>query len=186
MARRIICRWRWLKRIKKPRHSQTKAPAQSLAHRVCLGGSQRRRQNSNTQIRQTLVDLISEDAIAIVEDEAIGMAARQRFPELRQRPFRRRMGSDVLVELLAGPHLYDDADVESTEGGGDHHEEVAGHGPFGRIADEGPTTLLRVRRAHRSVAVLADPARESGMASSNFNSLAMRCSPQVGFSAAIS
>src|SRR5215472_4480122 len=119
----------------------TKAPAQSLAHRACLGGSHRRRQNSNTQVRESLVDLISEDAIAIVDDEATGMAARQRFPELRQRPFRRRMGSDVLVELLAG--------------------EVAGHDPFGRIADEGPLTLLRVRRAHRSVAVevLADPAR---------------------------
>src|SRR5215831_20814826 len=36
----------------------TKAPAQSLAHRVGLGGSHRRPQNSHPQVRQTLVDLL--------------------------------------------------------------------------------------------------------------------------------
>src|SRR5215472_848579 len=60
----------------------TQAAAQSLAHRVCLGGSHRCPQNSNTQVRETLVELMSEDAIAIVDDEAIGMVTRQRFPEL--------------------------------------------------------------------------------------------------------
>jgi hypothetical protein len=35
-----------------------------------------------------------------VDDEAIGMFARQRFPELLQRPFRRGMVSDIVVENL--------------------------------------------------------------------------------------
>src|SRR5262252_1573669 len=39
----------------------TQAAAQSLAHRDCLGGSHRRPQNSNTQVRETLVELMSED-----------------------------------------------------------------------------------------------------------------------------
>ena len=72
-----------------------KAPAQSLAHRVCLGGSHGRPQNSHPQVRQTLVDLLSEDAVAIVDQEAVGMIAGQRFPELLESPFRRGMGSYV-------------------------------------------------------------------------------------------
>ena len=76
----------------------TKAPAQSLAHRVRLGRSHGRPQNSYTQVRQTLVDFLSEDAIAIMDDEAVGMVARQRFPELLQCPFRRGMGRGVAVE----------------------------------------------------------------------------------------
>src|SRR5215471_11171499 len=96
-----------------------------------------RPQNSHPQVRQTLVDLLSEDAVAIVDQEAVGMISWQRFPELLQRPFRRGMGSDVLVENPAGSDLYDDEDVEGPEGGGDHHEEVAGHHGFGMITDEG-------------------------------------------------
>jgi hypothetical protein len=63
----------------------TKAP-HSLAHRVCLGGSHGRPQNSHPQVRQILVDVPSEDAVAIVDQEAVGMIARQRFPELLERP----------------------------------------------------------------------------------------------------
>src|SRR6516225_3560006 len=62
----------------------TKAPAQSLAHRARLRS--RPPQNSDTQVRETLVDLLNEDAIAIVDDEAVGMIARQGFPELLCRP----------------------------------------------------------------------------------------------------
>src|SRR5215467_2118614 len=85
----------------------TKAPAQSLAHGVRLRRSHRRPQDSHPQVRETLVDVLSEDAVAIVDQEAVGMIARQRFPELLERPFRRRMSSYVLVENHAGSDLYD-------------------------------------------------------------------------------
>lgn len=101
----------------------TKAPAQSLAHRVRLGGSHWRPQNSHPQVRETLVDVLSEDAVAIVDQEAVVMVARQRLPELLKRPFRGGMGSYVLVDNLAGSDLYDDKDVEGAECSGDHHEE---------------------------------------------------------------
>src|SRR5215471_6324030 len=129
----------------------TKAPAQSLAHGVRLRRSHRRPQNSYTEVPQTPVDFRSEDAIAILDEEAVGMIARQRFPELGQRPLRRGMGRDVVVENPAGSDLHDEEDVE-----GDHHEEVAGHHDFGMVADEGQPTLFRVRRVHRTVEVLAD------------------------------
>ena len=90
----------------------TKAAAESFAHRVAFRGSYWRPQNSYTQIRQTLVDFLSEDAISIVDDEAVGMVAWQRFPELLQRPFRRGMGRRFVVEDLTGSDLYDDEDIE--------------------------------------------------------------------------
>ena len=40
------------------------------------------------QVRQTLVDFLTEDAVPIVDDEPVGMNARQRFSELLQRLFR--------------------------------------------------------------------------------------------------
>src|SRR5215472_6286179 len=94
----------------------TKAAAESYAHRVRLGSPHRCTQNSYTQVRETLVDFFSEDAISIVDDEAVGMVAWQRFPELLQRPFGRGMGGDVVVENPAGSDLYDDEDVEGPEG----------------------------------------------------------------------
>src|SRR6516165_5350877 len=75
----------------------TKAPAQSLAHRVRLLRSHRRPQNSYTEVRQTLVDFRSEDAIAVMDDEAVGMVARQGFPELLQAPVQ----SIVLLKIKA-------------------------------------------------------------------------------------
>jgi hypothetical protein len=61
----------------------TKALAQSLAYGV-LRRSHRRPQNSYTQMGKTLIDSLREDAVPIVDDEAVGRIARQRFPELRQ------------------------------------------------------------------------------------------------------
>ena len=62
----------------------TQAAAESFAHRVRLWGAQRRTQNPYTQICKTSVDIRREYAVAIMDDEAVGMVARQRFPELRQ------------------------------------------------------------------------------------------------------
>ena len=63
----------------------------ALAYRVRLRGSHWLRQDPHTQIGKALVDFLSKDAIAVVDDEAVRMVARQRFPELLQRPFRRRI-----------------------------------------------------------------------------------------------
>ena len=75
----------------------TKAAAESFAHRVRLWGPQRRPQNPYTQIGKTSVDIRREYAVAIVDDEAVGMVARQRFPELLQAPVQ----SFVLLKIKA-------------------------------------------------------------------------------------
>src|SRR5215813_7203451 len=129
----------------------TKAAAESLAHRVRLWGPHWRTQNPYPQICKTLVEILREDAVAVVDDEAVRLIARQGFPELLQRPFRRGVGSDVLVENLTGSELHYNEDVEGTECGGDHHEEIASHNYLGMIVDEGQPALFRVRRTHRTV-----------------------------------
>jgi hypothetical protein len=114
-----------------------KAAAEWLAQRVRFRGSHRRPQNPYTQIGKALVDILGEDPVSIVDNESVRMIARQCLPELLERPFRRWMGSDVLVENPAGSDLHHDQDVESAKRGGDHHEEVAGHNDLGVVADEG-------------------------------------------------
>ena len=81
----------------------TKAAAESFAHRVRLWGSQRRPQNPYPKVCKTSVDIHREYAVAIVDDEAVGMVARQRFPELLQRPFRRGMSRDVVWRIWRDP-----------------------------------------------------------------------------------
>src|SRR5215472_17416627 len=138
----------------------TEAAAQSLAYRVRLWSPHWRSQNPYAQIPKTLVDLLSEDTVPIVDDEAIGMITRHRFPELLQRPFRRGMASDIVVENPPRTDLHDDEDVEGTECGGDHHEEVAGHHDLGMVADKGQPALFGGRRVPWTVSmqVLADGA----------------------------
>ena len=114
----------------------TKAAAQWFAYGVRLWGSHRRWQNPYPQIGKALVHRLREDAVPIMDDEAAGMAARQRFPELLQSPFRRGMGRGVVVENLAGSNLYHEEDIEGSEGGRDQHEEVAGHHDLGMVADK--------------------------------------------------
>ena len=123
-----------------------------------------------------------------MDGEAVGLAARQSFSELLQRPFRRGMASDIVVENSPRFDLDDDEDVEGTECGGDHHEEVAGYHNLGMVADKGQPALFRVRLTPGLSwrRYLPTVRGESSMVSMSFNSLTMRSSPQVGFSAAIS
>jgi len=44
------------------------------------------------RLRETLADFVCEGAIAIVDEETVGMIAGQRFPELLQRPCPGGMG----------------------------------------------------------------------------------------------
>ena len=55
------------------------------------------------------------------------------------------------VENLAGSDLHYNEDVEGTECGGDHHDEVASHHDLGMVVDEGQPALFRVRRAHPTI-----------------------------------
>src|SRR5262252_10265682 len=57
----------------------TKAAAQSFAYGVRLRGSHRRPQNPYPQIGKALVNRLREDAVPVMDDEAVGMAAQERL-----------------------------------------------------------------------------------------------------------
>ena len=78
------------------------------------------------------------------------MAARERLPELLRPPFRRRVRGHVVMQDPTGAQFHDHEHVQCTEGGGDHHEEVAGRDHLGMVADEGEPTLFWIGRAHWS------------------------------------
>src|SRR4030095_7115889 len=95
-----------------------------------------------------------------MNEESVGMTARQCLPELLHRPLRRRVGGHVVMQDSTGAQFHDDHYVERAEGGGDHNEEVAGHDCRRMMADEGQPTLLWIGSAHRSTCaqVLRDSA----------------------------
>src|SRR5215471_3719778 len=125
-------------------HSRRRLPP-SRSHTAFAFEARTGVRRTRTARFKVLVDIRIEDAVTIVDDEAVWMIARQGFPELLQRPFRRGMGRDVVVDNLAGSDLHDNEDVEGTEWGGDHHEEIAGHHDLGVVVDEGQPALFRVR-----------------------------------------
>ena len=96
-----------MKGSKKSRHSRRRLPPSRSHTEFAFGARTGVQKNPYAQIPKTLVDLLREDTVPIVDDEAIGVIARQRFPELLERPFRRGMGRDVVVENPAGSDLYD-------------------------------------------------------------------------------
>ena len=65
------CRWRWLKGIKKSRHSRRRLPP-SRSHTE-PSGSHRRSQNPYPQIGKALVNRLREDAVPIMDDDAVGI-----------------------------------------------------------------------------------------------------------------
>lgn len=66
----------------------TEAAAEPLTYRVGPGRPDRSSKNSHSEVRHLFVELLGEAAISVVEC----------FAELLQRPFRRRMGGDIVME----------------------------------------------------------------------------------------
>jgi hypothetical protein len=116
------------------------------------------------------------------------MVAWQRLPQLLQGPFCGGMSGHVVVENSPRSYFHDHEDVKSAETGRDRHKEV-----------QATITLawLRTKVSRRccgSGSRLEPPSwryfptvrGETRMPSLSFSSLAMRSSPQLAFSEAIS
>src|SRR5215469_3362739 len=156
----VICRWRSWKGISKSRHFRRRLPPSHAHTELAFGARTGARRTRTPRSARPWSDVRGEDAIAIVDEEALGMTAGQSFSELLHRPFRRGIRGDVVVGNLAGSDLHDDEDVEGAEAGGDHHEEVTGHHGLGMMADKGQPALFRLWRPHWTVSmeVLPDGA----------------------------
>ena len=87
-----------------------------------------------------------------------------------------------------GAQFHHHEHIKGAEAGRHDDEEVAGHDRFGVMVNEREPTLVWTGRAHRAPlrSYFSTIRGETRIPSFSFNSLAMRLSPQVGFSAPIS
>ena len=86
-----------------------------------------------------------------MDQETVGMIARNRFAKLLQGPGCRWMRSDVAMYDAPCPDLHQEEHIESSEPSGYHNQEIAGDDGLGMIADERPPVLRRgPRRPRRS------------------------------------
>jgi len=112
-----------------------------------------------------LVQLPGEDRIVVVDQELIRMIARDRFPELLQRPVCGRMRGYVVVENAAAANFHHDENQQHLESGRNRNQKVAGDNSPGMIADERSPVLRRGSGAPSTVQVLrpvlADGARRN-------------------------
>jgi len=78
-----------------------------------------------------------------MDQETVGMIARNRFAKLLQRPGCRWMRGDVAMHDAPCPDLHQEEHIESSEPSGCHDQEIAGDDGLGVIADERPPVLRR-------------------------------------------
>jgi len=105
-----------------------------FAEGIGLRSPHRRLEHPQPQVADALVKLLREDAIAVMDQEAVGMVSGNRFAQLLQGPRRCWMRRDIGMQDAARSMFHDDEHVEEAKGGCDHYAEVTGHDRLGMIA----------------------------------------------------
>ena len=114
-----------------------------LAERIGLRTLRRRFEHPESQVAYALVELLREDAVAVMDEEAVGMVRWNRFAQLLQRPRGRGMRRHIGMEDAAGGMFHDHKHVEEAKGRRDHDTEVTRHDRLGMIAHKGLPALGR-------------------------------------------
>jgi hypothetical protein len=111
--------------------------------------------DAQTQVAYALVELRRENAVRVMEQEAIGMLGRNSFAQLLERPWRCGMGRYLDVEDTPCGMFHEHKYVEEAKRGRDHHAKVTGKNRRGMIPDERapalgrhavPSTTIEARR----------------------------------------
>jgi hypothetical protein len=113
--------------IERDQKVQTLAPeaaTQALTYRVGRGCLNRSSQYSHAEVRHLLIECTGENAVPIMNHKPVWMVMRQDLSKLLQRPFRRRVRSDVAVDDPPAAQLQDHKYIKDTEGGRDHDKEI--------------------------------------------------------------
>src|SRR5919109_4569090 len=105
-----------------------------LAERIGLRRPHRRLEHPQAQVTDALVKLWREDAIAVMNQESVGMVSGNRCAQLLEGPRRCRMRRDMGMQDAARGMFHDDEHVEEAKGCGDHHTAITGHNGLGMIA----------------------------------------------------
>ena len=102
-----------------------------LAERIGLRCPHWRLEHPQSQVADALVELLRENAVAVMEQKAILMVSRDRFTELLQRPGGGRVRCDIGMQHAAGRMFHQHKHVEQAKSCGDHHAEVTGDNRLG-------------------------------------------------------
>jgi hypothetical protein len=131
-----------------------KRPEYPFTDRIGHGRPYWRLEDVEAQMPYALVKGRRENAVAVMDEEAVAVIGRYRFAQLLQGPLCRGMCRDVDMEQSAAGVLNDHKDVEQTKGCGDGDTEVAGHDRLRMIAHKGGPTLRLETCARTSIQTL--------------------------------
>src|SRR6266568_627741 len=126
----MVCRQRYHKVQAFP----PECAQQPLTHRIRLGTLRWRLQHAQAQVAYAPVQGLGENAVAVMDEEAVAVIRRYRFAQLLEGPLRRGMRRDVDMEQSATGVFNDHKDVEQTKRCSDHDAEITGHDRLGMIA----------------------------------------------------
>ena len=116
---------------------------ESLTECIGLGTLGRRFEDPESKVLYAAVKWRREDAIAIMEEKAIGMIRWDGFAQLLQGPGGGGMRGHIDVQNPACGMFYEHNHVEQAKGGSDHHTEVTRDDGLGMIAHKGLPALRR-------------------------------------------
>src|SRR5262245_22351942 len=136
VTKMILCQW-----DHKVQTLASQRPDEAFTDRIRYRCPHRCPENFQTQMTDTLIESVRENAITVMDEEAVAMIRWDRFAQLLQSPLCRGMRRDVDMEQSAAGVFNDYKDVEHTEGCGDGDTEVAGHDRLRVVAHKRRPTL---------------------------------------------
>lgn len=109
----------------------------ALADRIGLRAARRRLQHRDSESGHGFVEVIGEDAVAIVQQVMVSLLEADSLAQLLQRPSGRRMRRDVAMNQTTTAVLDNNEYLEQSERGGHDDQEVAGDDSLCVQAQEG-------------------------------------------------
>jgi hypothetical protein len=114
-----------------------------LAERVGLRTPHRCFQDPEPQVPHLLIQRLGEDAVSVMDEEAVAVVNRDGFTQLLKGPCRGGMRGHIDVEDFTARVFHHHEHKEEAKGGCDHHAEVAHDDRLHMVADKGPPALGR-------------------------------------------
>ena len=122
---------------------------QSFTIGIGLGRSRRGSQSLQAKTFDGLIYLLREDAVTVMDQEPIGMIARDGLTKLLYGPECRRMRGNVAVQNSPRADFHDHKDVEDAETRGHDRGKITGDHDVGMISDESFPALSAHASGHQ-------------------------------------
>jgi hypothetical protein len=114
-----------------------------LTEGIGLGTPRRCFQDPETQVPHLLIELLGEDAVPVMDQEAVAVVSWDRFAQLLHRPVGCWVLGHMDMQDSAAGVFHHHKHIERLEGGCDHYAEITGDDRLGMIAHEGEPALRR-------------------------------------------